>query len=124
MSLTVREQQALEGLANRLARSDPGLAARLTIFTRLTWGEAMPSRESTGPSQSARLARGGTRLTRGAHRPYRRLGLQGVVALLWLAITVALIAVAVAVTGAAKSNGACTTSWPVACAVRSAPSPR
>jgi len=122
MSLTVREQQALEGLASRLARSDPVLAAKLTIFTRLTSGEAMPVREST------RLARGpvreSTRLARGSRRLFQRLGLRGVAALLWLAIAVTLIAVAVAITGGAKSNGSCTSSWPVVCAVRTASTSR
>ena len=122
MSLTVREQQALEGLASRLARSDPVLAAKLAIFTQLTSGEAMPVREST------RLARGhvreSTRLARGPRRLFQRLGLRGVAALLWLAIAVALIAVAVAVNGGAKSNGACTTSWPVVCAARTASTSR
>ncbi|MGH3190402.1 MAG: hypothetical protein ACRDPY_27325 [Streptosporangiaceae bacterium] len=115
MSLTVREQQALEGMASRLARSDPGLATKLAMFTQLTSGEAMPAREST------QLARGSAR---GARRLYRRLGLRGVAALVWLLITFALIGIAVAFSGGGKSNGACTTSWPVVCAARSASTPR
>jgi hypothetical protein len=88
----------------------------LAMFTRLTSGEEMPGRERT------RLVRGSTRCAR---RLCQRLGLRGVAALLWLAIAVALISVAVGFSGAGggKSNGACTTSWPVVCASRSASAP-
>jgi hypothetical protein len=135
MSLTVREQQALDGLASRLAGSDPVLAAKLAIFNRLTSGEAMPARESTRLARApvregTLLAREGTVVDRGntrfagwARRLSRRLGLRGVAALLWLVIAVALIGIAVAFSSGAKSNGACTTSWPLACAARSASSP-
>lgn len=122
MSLTVREQQALEGLASRLARSDPVLAGKIAIFTRLTSGEAMPVREST------QLARGpvreSTRLARGSRRLFQRLGVGAVAALLFLVIAVALIAVAVAVTGGAKSNGACPRSWSVICVATTASTSR
>ena len=111
MSLSAHEQQALDRMANRLADSDPGLAALLAMFTRLTAGEQMPIRES------ARLARGDTR---GVRRLYRRLGMRGVAALLWVLIAVALIAVALAFTGGGQSKGRCTTTWPVVCAARSA----
>lgn len=122
MSLTVREQQALEGLASRLARSDPVLAGKLAMFTRLTSGEAMPVREST------QLARGpvreSTRLARGSRRLFQRLGVGGVAALLFLVIAVVLIVVGVAVTSGAKSYGACSTSWSVVCAVPAASTSR
>jgi len=78
MSLTVREQQALDGLASRLARSDPVLVARLAIFTRLTSGEAMPVRDTARLTRG--LARESTWLARGERRLYRRLGLRGVAA--------------------------------------------
>jgi Protein of unknown function (DUF3040) len=43
MSLSTREQLALDGIANKLAGSDPRLAALLVTFARLTSGEAMPA---------------------------------------------------------------------------------
>ena len=118
MSLTVREQQALEGLASQLARSDPVLAGQLAIFPRLTSGEAMPVREST------QLVRESTRSARGSRRLFQRLGVGAVAPLLFLVVAVALIAVAVAVTGGAKSNGACTTSWSVVCVAPTASTSR
>jgi hypothetical protein len=118
MSLTVREQQALEGLGSRIARSDPVLAGQLAIFTRLTSGEAMPVREST------QLVRESTRPARGSRRLCQRLGVGAVAPLLFLVVAVALIAVAVAVTGGAKSNGACPTSWSVVCAAPTASTSR
>jgi hypothetical protein len=41
MSLSVWEQQALDSIKDRLAGSDPQLAALLTTFTRLASGEEM-----------------------------------------------------------------------------------
>jgi len=38
MSLSAREQQALESIEDGLAESDPGLASRLGIFSRLASG--------------------------------------------------------------------------------------
>lgn len=45
MSLTAREQQALQAIEDRLAGSDPELASLLATFTRLTSSEEMPVRE-------------------------------------------------------------------------------
>jgi hypothetical protein len=130
MSLTVREQQALEELASRLARSDPTLAAKLAIFSRLTSGEEMPVRESarltcgSAGESTCRPGGAGSRPALGARLLYRHLGLPGVAALVWLVIAVALIAVAVTITGGTKGTGTCTASWPVPCAARSASTPR
>ena len=43
MSLSERDQQALDGIEDGLAGSTPKLAAMLATFTRLTAGEEMPS---------------------------------------------------------------------------------
>jgi hypothetical protein len=45
MSISEREQQALDSIEEDLAGSVPELAAKLAVFTRLTAGEAMPPRE-------------------------------------------------------------------------------
>jgi hypothetical protein len=44
MSLSPREQHALDSIRDRLAGSDPELAALLATFTRLASGEGMPAR--------------------------------------------------------------------------------
>ena len=48
MSLSAREQQALDSIKSGLAGSDPELAALLSAFTRLASGEEMPDRERSG----------------------------------------------------------------------------
>jgi hypothetical protein len=95
MSLSTWEQQALDSIKDDLADCDPALVARLTIFTRLASGEAMPTGEKVhiGSQRAVRRSRPEPRHTR---RPYQRLGLQQAVMLLWLVTTVALIAIALA----------------------------
>lgn len=122
MSLSMREQQALDGIESRLAGAAPELAALLVTFCRLTSGEAMPAREEVRvPARST-------------HHVLRRIcrllaayaGLDGAMALLWVLITVAMIAAAVALsTGGSsdRSGGACVSSWPVACAASAAADP-
>ena len=112
-SLSTREQQALDSIKGDLASCDPALVARLAIFTRLAAGEEMPAREKVqaGSRQVVRRSRPEPRLTR---RPYQRLGLQQAVMLLWLVITVALIAIALACNHGG-SQGTCARSWPTSC---------
>ena len=112
-SLSMWEQQALDSIKDDLASGDPSLAARLTIFTRLASGEEMPAREKihVGSRRAVRRSRPEPRHTR---RPYRRLGLQQAVMLLWLVTTVALIAVALACNHGG-SQGTCTRSWATFC---------
>ena len=59
MSLSAREQQALDSITGRGADSDPELAALLTGFTRLASGEEMPQREviRAGPRRAIRCSR-------------------------------------------------------------------
>jgi hypothetical protein len=112
-SLSPGEQQALDSIKDDLASCDPVLVARLAIFTRLAAGEEMPAREKVqaGSRRVVRRSRPEPGLTR---RPYRRLGLQQAVMLLWLVITVALIATALA-TSHGGSQGTCTRSWATSC---------
>ena len=122
MSLSTREQQALDSIKDDLAGCDPALVARLTIFTRLASGEEMPAREKVhaGSRRAVRRSRPQPRHTR---QPYRRLGLQQAVLLLWFVITIALIAIALAC-NRGGSQGTCTGSWPTSCTgATSAPHP-
>ena len=122
MSLSTREQQALDSIKDDLASCEPALAARLTIFTRLASGEEMPAREKihVGSRRAVRRSRPGPRHTR---RAYQRLGLQQAVLLLWLVTTVALIAIALAFSQGG-SQGTCTRSWATTCTgATSAPDP-
>jgi hypothetical protein len=49
MSLSAREQQALDLIKDRLTNSDSGLAALLGTFNRLAVAEEMPAREKIQP---------------------------------------------------------------------------
>ena len=89
MGLSTREQQALRSIEGGLTVSAPRLASRLAVFTRLTAGEAFPARESI----RACWFNGGVR------RPLMW-------PLLWLVISVALIAVGLAV-GHDGGQGTC-----------------
>ena len=118
MSLSAWEQQALDSIRDGLADSDPKLAALLATFTRLESGEEMPAGEEilAGSRQAARRPRrkGRYQTDRHARRVYRHLGYQRAVLLLWLLITVVLVAVAV-VLNVGASHGTCTESWEAIC---------
>ncbi len=112
-SLSTREQQALDSIKDDLASCDPALVARLALFTRLASGEQMPAREKV-PAGSRRVARLSRPEPLRTCRPYRRLGVPQVAMLLWLVITVALIATALA-SSHGGSQGTCTGSWATTC---------
>jgi hypothetical protein len=120
MSLTTREQQALDGIENRLAGSDPELVALLATFTRLTSGDVMPAREEV--RQDGRWTR---RIFRRAHKLLATYaGRERAAVLLWVLMTIGLIAVAAVLNGRTTGTG-CGRSWaavttPAAC---TAPAP-
>jgi hypothetical protein len=135
MSLSTREQQALDGIENGLAGSDPKLAWLLGAFTRLTSGEVMPAREEirsqVGWTHRLGTHRLGThrlgthRLgTHGTHRLGQRAcrllaafaDLNHAMALLWMLLTVGMIALAVGLSGVGGNGRACAGSWASACA--------
>ena len=127
MSLSGREQQALDSIKDRLAGSDPGLAALLATFTRLASGEEMPVREKIpGATRHSRRKRRHPRrrnMSRPVRQVYQHLGFQAVAMLLWFLITVTLIAAALLL-GRGGSQSACTVPWAAVCADSSpAPSP-
>src|SRR6201989_2944926 len=88
MSLSAWEQDALNSIKNGLADSDPALAARLALFTRLGSADDMPVREKVQP---VKLRGAGRR--RGL---YQRLGVGRAMLLLWLVTTLTLVTAAVA----------------------------
>jgi hypothetical protein len=94
MSLSPREQDALDSIRERLAGSDPELAALLATFTRLSSGEEMPAREPVQARKRRHPPRG--KMRGPVHRVYQRLGIHQVALLLWLVITIALITTAMA----------------------------
>ncbi len=109
MSLSAREQQALDCIEDELAGSDPKLAWLLATFARHASGEEMPAREKI---PNLALRRGNVR--RPARRLFPRLGVQQTMLLLWLTVTIALIAVALVLNRGSR-NGPCPVSWAVAC---------
>jgi hypothetical protein len=86
MSLRPRDRQALNSITEGLAGSDPTLVKLLDTFTRLTAGEAMPSREHV---------EGRGRIRGGVCRVARRMGPGGIMMVVWLVITVLLVSLAV-----------------------------
>jgi hypothetical protein len=107
MSLSAREQQALNSIKITLAGSDPDLAALLAMFTQLASGEEMPAAEKIrAGSRSA--------IRRHASRVYRRLGFRLAAASLWLVISIVLICTALALSHG-SSQHACPESWPAIC---------
>jgi hypothetical protein len=109
MSLSAREQQALDCIEDELAGSDTKLASLLATFARHESGQEMPAREKI-PNPA--LRRGNVR--RPARRLFPRLGVQQTMLLLWLTVTIALIAVALVLNRDSR-NGPCPESWAVAC---------
>jgi hypothetical protein len=99
MSLSAREQQALDLINDRLISSDSGLAILLGTFNRLAAAEEMPAREKIWPGSPA--AAGCAGRGRHPHRKCRYPSQQARRARQWAApallfvITLSLIAVAV-----------------------------
>jgi hypothetical protein len=115
MSLSVWEQQALDSIEGGLGGSDPELVSLLATFARLASGEEMPVHEEIRV-----LGRHATRRPLGNRRPRRgsvrrdgrsvRLGWQQTIVLLWLAVTIAVVAVAL-ILSRGSGNGPCTEAW-------------
>jgi len=119
MSLCAQEQQDLELIKDGLTGSDSTLVALLGTFNRLASGEEMPAREKIWPG--SRAAAGCAR--RGRRYPHRscryprqasRRRRQRTPPLLWLAITVSLVAVAL-VFSHISSSSTCAPSLALVC---------
>ncbi len=114
MSLSSREKQALDSIESRLVGSDPGLASMLGTFTRLTSGEDMPAREKIRPRPRMRRHDRGARER--PRRLVRRVGRPQAAMLVWLVISIALLATGLAVSrGGGGARRACAASFAVAC---------
>jgi hypothetical protein len=131
MSLSGWEQQALDSIGGGLAGSDPELVSLLATFARLASGEEMPVREeirvlgrhaARRPLRNRRPRRGKVHRTR---RLCPRLGWQQTIVLLWLAVTIAVVAVTL-VLSRGSGNRPCPEAWAAAACARQAPahSPR
>jgi len=123
MSLSAWEQETLDSITDRLAGSDPKLAALLTGFTRVASGEEMPLRERirAGSRRAVRCSRckrrhpGGDDVRRPAARVPRRLGFRWAALLLCLLTTITVIVVTLTLSHSG-SAAPCTTFWTAACA--------
>jgi len=127
MSLSTQEQQALHSIEEGLSGSASKPVSLLAIFTRLTQDEEMPGREQialSGRPRGAHRSHASRRLGPGQARRRPRMltqpqALQRAGLLLWLAVAIGLVAVALAI----NRNGSprtCTDPWIAACA---APAP-
>src|SRR3989442_993956 len=101
MSLSPKEQQALASMEDGLAGADPKLASLLATFARLASDEEMPVREkirATRHRATRRQHRNQSQRRGNARRDVRGPGLRLVwpqtMLLLWLAVTIALVVVA------------------------------
>ena len=103
MSLSPWEQDALDSIKNGLTDSDPGLVARLAMFTRLAAGETMPVRDRLQAASQQAVQRGA-----------RRLDLSRTMLLVWLVTTLTLITAAVA-SSRASGPDTCAGSWGSLC---------
>ena len=112
MSLSARDQQALDAIEDALASSDPGLTAMLAQVSRLAAGEDMPVRERIRD----RRRRGARPRDRSRWHP--GWALKSVA--LWLAISVALVVTALAIRHTSGSRSCAT--WTIGCGTQ--PSPR
>ena len=111
MSPDAWEQDSLDSIKNGLADSDPALAARLAMLTRLASGEEMPVRDQLQVA-SRRMVRSPARRPA---RMHQRLGLPGTMLLVWLVTTAALIAAALT-SSRVGSHLNCTGTWGTLCA--------
>lgn len=110
MSLSPWEQDALDSIRDGLADSDPGLVARLGMFTRLAAGETMPVGEKLQVVSRQAVQRGARR----SRRLYRGVGAGRAMLLVWLVTTLTLISAALA-SNRASGPGTCAGFWGSLC---------
>jgi hypothetical protein len=113
VSMSAHDRNELGAIEEELAASEPKLAAMLSTFSRLAAGEAMPGRERIEAGQPPTVIQSAFGLAprrpgplrREASSSTRRHRLAGWVVVVWLAMSFALIAIAVALnqTGARAS---------------------
>lgn len=119
LSLNAHDRQALAQIEEELGGDDPKFAARLSAFSRLADGEAMPERErireARRPVMSPALC--------GLHpgQPGARKLMYWAAVAMAVAVTLAVISFAL-VSGHSGTKGACTGWQAGACARQAAPS--
>jgi hypothetical protein len=105
VSMSAHDRHELGAIEEELAASDPKLVAMLSAFSRLAAGEAMPGRERIQASHYPSVTQAAFGLVPGRpRRPRRRASARvrqhrvaRTVVMVWLAVSFALIAIAVAV---------------------------
>jgi hypothetical protein len=122
MRPSTRDRQALAAIADELAASDQELASRLALFTRLTVGEAMPVRESRARARGRDARTAGTRHPPGATGSQPGGWRGTLLMVLWVLISVILIAVASVVSRGDPSP--CTVPGAAGCAAHHVPRSR
>ena len=90
------EHQALDSIQSALGHTDLELASLLATFTRLAANEEMPTHEQVRSPLGHPPRRHGSRPRRGKAPHRRHRSLQRAVILTWLITSIAMIAVAVA----------------------------
>jgi hypothetical protein len=131
MSLSAWEQQALDSIEGGLAGSDPELVSLLATFAGLASGEEMPVHEEIrvpGRHATRRPLRNRRPRRDKVHRTRRlrpRPGLQQTIVLLCLAVTIAVVAVAL-VLSRGSGTRPCPQAWAAVVCTQQAPahSPR
>ena len=113
MSLSADEQQVLKIIEDWLAASDPGLANRFQIFSRLASGESMPLRERIRPGYRPGASSRAVPPSRAWDRP-RKWVRRNVVFLLF-SVLGAVVAVLLAV-GQSGGRQTCVAAWAMTCA--------
>lgn len=103
MSLSERDQRALDSIEDRLAGSNPELASMLATFTRLAADEALPARERIRAAGSNRR---------------ERLRWQVLPTLIWLVISVAMISAALTLSSGGKGGSPPCPEWAATCVMQ------
>ena len=114
-----RGQYTLGYIADELADSAPELTSTLTLFNRLTSGEAMPARQRVGETGEAARPGSCTNRRRSSARWQRRRIRQQVWPLTAVALTVItaiVMTIVLTLTGhRSGANPGCAQSWSIAC---------
>jgi hypothetical protein len=115
MSLSAREQHALDSIETALTGSDPDLAVLLATFGRLTSGEDMPAGEKIRGTRWYRpRGRRWGRAWGRVRRLWRRLGWPRTGLLLWIVVSVGLMMLAPVINRGSQRT--CPAAWAAACA--------
>lgn len=120
MSLNAHDREALSQIEEALSAADPKLAAKLSGFSRLTDGEAMPERERiTGLRRQRAIMRAVRGLCPG--RPGQHGRTYWIPVTVWLVVSLVLFSVALILSHTGAARAACKEPQPLVCATRAVP---